>query len=72
MHQILWLLFIGTVWYNFKLCLDSQIPCYDSGWFGALQLVTPALEALAKTKNNNFLQCFFPLILRLQLSHNAI
>ena len=43
MHQVLWLLYIATAWYNSK----SFIPCYDSGWFSAVLVVPIAPEVLA-------------------------
>ena len=63
MHQVLWLLCIVAVWYNSKL--RSRMPCYDSGWFSALQFVLLAPEVLVDIKTTIFYNAFCSLILLL-------
>ena len=55
-------------------CPGSRIPCYDSEWLyaGALHFAPPALEVLAEMKSTIFYNAFCLLILRLELSLNAI
>ena len=45
-----------------------MFPCYDSGWFCALQLLPPAPEVLAEIKTTFFWTALCLLILRLELS----
>ena len=40
------------------LWLDQRIPCYDPGWFSALQFVPPAPEVLAEIKAAIFYNAF--------------
>ena len=51
--------------------LDPRIACNDSGWFSTLKFLLLAPELLAKIKTTIFFSAFCPLILRLELSHNA-
>ena len=53
------------------LRLEPQISCTDFGWFSALQLVSLATEVFVDIKTTIFYNAFCPLILRLELSHNA-
>ena len=56
------------------LRLDAWIHCCVSGRFSALQLCCTfsRTETTSTNKNNNFLQCSLPLIIRLELLHKAI
>ena len=70
MHQVLWLLLFGTT--QNCLCLELQIPCYDSGWFSAMQFVPHAPEVLGDIKTTIFCNAFCSLLLRLELLHITI
>ena len=63
---------VGTVWDNSKLCLEPQNPCYDFGWFSALQFAPLAPEVFADIKTTVFYNAFCPFILQLELSHNIV
>ena len=56
------------------LCLDRRISCFDPGrfCFNGLSLVMTLFVRPALEKKIRFYTAFFRLILRLELSHNAI
>ena len=49
------LLLFGTI----QNCVYPRIPCYNFGWFSALQFVSSAPEMLAETKTLSFYIAFF-------------